>query len=288
MSDRSLVCPVCGPESGSASERGPLAPYRRCTRCGLRFTPGMREPGAAFYASSPIYAGRDERTIARPEPSWAHEVALDRAPPGSRVFDVGCGDGAFLALAQQRGHRGFGVDHDARAIDAARSLRGLHGVLAGRVPEDLARVAGAPFELVTAFDVIEHLGDPVAVLRALRDVVAAAGRVLVTVPHAERRPAWFDPRVDAPPHHLTLWTAAALRAAFLRAGYAEPEIMEKPLAFEDLRLHLVWRRHGPNPPVPRAGLRERFDSLRARVLLVLSRASGRARGQMLVAVARPQ
>jgi SAM-dependent methyltransferase len=129
-------------------------------------------------------------------PMFLHELAsswlpavpdLDRrlrsAPP-ARVLDLGCGLGASsvaLARAYPRAQV-LGVDLDEASVAEARAQAAEEGV-ADRVTfvvGDAAQVAAeGPFELVTVFEALHDMGDPVGALRAARALLAPGGSVLV-------------------------------------------------------------------------------------------------------------
>lgn len=107
-----------------------------------------------------------------------HECAV--LPP-STFLDVGCGSGAVSAALCQRGYRTVGVDSSWQRIESAakRSPEGEFAV--GRV-EDLPAELAGPYDAIGCFDVLEHLDDPV---QLVRDAVAHGrpGAVFVaTVP----------------------------------------------------------------------------------------------------------
>src|ERR1035437_2245561 len=83
---------------------------------------------------------------------------LDLDPKATRVLDVGCGSGTVLAALQDRGGKCRGLDVKPGAVAFCRSI-GLD-VAQG----ELADEPDAYYDVITMFDVIEHLADPVAVL----------------------------------------------------------------------------------------------------------------------------
>jgi len=120
--------------------------------------------------------------------SWLQAVPdLDtrlRSAPPARVLDLGCGLGASsvaLARAYPRAQV-LGVDLDQASIAEARAQAAQAGV-ADRVTfvvGDAAKVTGeAPVDLVTVFEALHDLGDPVGTLRAVRGLLADGGNVLV-------------------------------------------------------------------------------------------------------------
>jgi 2-polyprenyl-3-methyl-5-hydroxy-6-metoxy-1,4-benzoquinol methylase len=129
-------------------------------------------------------------------PMFLHELAsswlpavpgLDRrlrsAPP-AQVLDLGCGLGASsVALARAYPRvRVLGVDLDQASVADARVAAAEAGV-ADRVAfvvGDAAHLTPeAPFDLVTVFEALHDIGDPVGTLRAARALLAADGSVLV-------------------------------------------------------------------------------------------------------------
>jgi 2-polyprenyl-3-methyl-5-hydroxy-6-metoxy-1,4-benzoquinol methylase len=107
-----------------------------------------------------------------------------RADPPARVADVGCGTG-WSSIAIARAYpkvRVVGFDIDEGSIATARKNATKSGV-ENQVTFEL-RDAGAPgqaaaYDLVTAFETIHDMSDPVAALRAMRALVAPGGAVLV-------------------------------------------------------------------------------------------------------------
>jgi SAM-dependent methyltransferase len=99
-------------------------------------------------------------------PLYARVLDLAEVGAGTTVLDLGCGPGTFAAAAVARGARVVGIDTDRSAVLAA----------AAAVPEADFRTGDAhdppsgPFDLVAAVQLLQHVANPLAVLRA-------AGRV---------------------------------------------------------------------------------------------------------------
>jgi SAM-dependent methyltransferase len=98
--------------------------------------------------------------------------------PRRRILDVGCGTGGMFPLLKRFGAvSGAEFSPDARA--RATRLYPDVAVSACALPGDVPQ---GPFELITAFDVLEHLDEPQASARALAERLAPGGQLLVTVP----------------------------------------------------------------------------------------------------------
>ena len=103
--------------------------------------------------------------------STMHAIA-QLVPPGSRVLDLGCGDGALLALLQQtRGCTGYGVEiADANVLACVQ--RGVN-VIQLNLDEGLALFGDASFDVVLQIDTLQHLRNAEVMLRE----TARVGRV---------------------------------------------------------------------------------------------------------------
>lgn len=94
---------------------------------------------------------------------------------GKKILDIGCGWGEALLYFREQGMICYGFDPAPEAVAYAQS-RGLNVVVAGM--EKMA-VFPQSYEVVTLFNVLEHLADPVVVLQEIRDSVLATGGILV-------------------------------------------------------------------------------------------------------------
>jgi SAM-dependent methyltransferase len=101
------------------------------------------------------------------------------APAGGwgRILDVGCGDALFFDELERFGDV-WGVESDASLVSEAGPYRSR--VHIGGF--DASFAAREPFGLVLMLDVLEHMHDPVAALRRVRELLEPSGALLVTVP----------------------------------------------------------------------------------------------------------
>jgi SAM-dependent methyltransferase len=105
-------------------------------------------------------------------------------PPDTRLLDVGCGE-AWLA---EHFERYAGVDVSPEAVEAARA-RGRNVALLK--PGDALPFGDESFDGVVLKDVLEHVADPVAVVKEVRRVLVPGGRVFASSPDAQRW-VWDD------------------------------------------------------------------------------------------------
>ncbi|MCU0296548.1 MAG: methyltransferase domain-containing protein, partial [Candidatus Nanopelagicales bacterium] len=101
--------------------------------------------------------------------------------PGATLLDIGCGNGQLLARARAIGWKAVGVDPDPQAAEVARS-RGLD-VRVGGV-EVLGSEQGQ-FDRITMSHVIEHVHDPLTLLRACHRLLREGGQVWIETPNLD-------------------------------------------------------------------------------------------------------
>jgi SAM-dependent methyltransferase len=155
-----------------------------------------------------------------------------RLPRGRRrLLDVGAHAGRFIRLAEDLGWDADGIELNPRtAAFAAARVRGrIYRADAAALPPDFG-----PFDAVTLTDVLEHIPDPLGLLRALRERLAPGGWIAVKVPNGpgqarkERVRGWLQPgrrpRIADNLVHVSHFSPASLRLALGRAGYAEVDV----------------------------------------------------------------
>lgn len=203
-------------------------PIVRCDRCGLLACGVVPPPEElAAYYSEAYFQGDPSR---RGYHDYEADAPLVRAslalklrwlekwvPRRGRLLDVGCASGYFLETAREAGWQAVGVDLSAYATGRARQ-QGLP-VVRGATPA----VFGADrFDAVTFWDVLEHMPDPVAGLRAAHRVLRAGGVLGLSTGRVDSllvRLRGPRSRIFNPPQHLFFFTWAALRTALARAGF---------------------------------------------------------------------
>lgn len=134
-----------------------------------------------------------------------------RLPARPRVLEAGCGTGGNLAMLADFGQvSAFEPDAEARRHAAAK---GAFEVRDGRMPHDIPFEADS-FDLVCAFDVLEHVDDDLASLRALGQRLRPGGWMLLTVPAFP----FLWSRHDETHHHKRRYLKAQLLARAREAG----------------------------------------------------------------------
>ncbi len=118
----------------------------------------------------------------------ALDGVIERLERGAKVADVGCGHGAStLIMAQAYENSTFtGFDYHEASIATARQ-RAVEAGLGGRVRFETATATafpGSDYDLITTFDALHDMGDPVGAARRVRDALAPDGTWMVVEPMA--------------------------------------------------------------------------------------------------------
>jgi 2-polyprenyl-3-methyl-5-hydroxy-6-metoxy-1,4-benzoquinol methylase len=149
--------------------------------------------------------------------------------PGKRILEVGCAAGAMGAALLKAGAREVvGIDIFGPALELARErLSAAHQL-------DLNTLPALPypdgrFDYITFADVLEHLVDPVKVLRHMRRYLAPGGHVLVSIPNVRHESVVLPLLVDGQWEyqdwgildrtHLRFYTRTGVRKMIADAGF---------------------------------------------------------------------
>lgn len=247
---------------------------RICRACSLVFE--SAEPnlewsslyGSVWYRSSLPNAKQTEL--------YARDAGLIGPPAhaGERVFDIGCGRGLLLDELSALGWITAGCDPEADAIETAR-LKG-HSVTA----ECFEPRPDFESDLVILGDVLEHVADPLSMLRDVRQILRPGGRFYVRVPDLEE--VNFDTFGDVFGLQHRIWfTRDTLREALAFAGFEvcfdgkfargmhAMARIQSPRAWscpkgEPARSVEIVRNYSRDMAVRRARIASRLESLRGR------------------------
>ena len=247
MADSSVIpCPLCNSNSEPAFEAGGYKMYR-CTSCRTAFVRPM--PDAAtlqrfyddFHKSAEAggwYDDVEERMRDDFPAKVARILGSGGAKPG-RLLDVGCGKGFFVKQCIDRGIDAQGVDLSQSGVTYAREVLKVPATQGAL--HDLKQSLGK-FDVVTFWATIEHLSDPVGMLRDIFDVLQPGGRLFCDTGIGDD---WLDRLLPGvaqwydPPQHLFVFSRAGMIQAMRAAGL---EVCRIDPCFERTPLRRVVRR----------------------------------------------
>lgn len=132
-------------------------------------------------------------------------------PKDARILEIGCGTGHNLPMLARFGAvDAIEIDPAAREVAASRL-----GKPVGDAP--LPALPGVPrghYHMIAVLDVVEHIEDDVAALRAMAECLVPGGRILVAVPAHQ----WMWSAHDGVNHHHRRYSKATLAKAIANAG----------------------------------------------------------------------
>jgi 2-polyprenyl-3-methyl-5-hydroxy-6-metoxy-1,4-benzoquinol methylase len=178
------------------------------------------------------------------------------------LLEVGCGNGAFLARMRDRGWQVQGVEVDPAAARIAEDTFGLH-VDVGTLEE--ANYPSDSFDALAMNHVIEHVSDPIGLLRGCHRVLKPGGELIVVTPnmngigHKRFQRHWRDLE---PPRHLHLFSQSSLESIARQTGFHAVEIWTTPANAEVMALGSTdiqlsgWHDMGSTPSLSRELLSE--------------------------------
>lgn len=186
-----IPCPGCGSNRISHKWTTSRIPGGKsvlwCADCGF----GWQHPLPTsqeihdYYDRFPPYIlhGTNEKEI-----GFSHRVdrISELMPHRGRLLDIGSGLGHFLELASKDGWEVFGVEPQKSAADYCREQLGVE------VHTDLDEnldLAAESFQVVTLWDVWEHVHEPLLFLKRCVDLVAPGGLLVISIPNASGWPA---------------------------------------------------------------------------------------------------
>jgi SAM-dependent methyltransferase len=164
------------------------------------------------------------------------------------ILEAGCGTGGNLRLLQSIGElHAFEFDEEARRRAESKSnIRIPFGALPAEVPDQ-----GQNYDLIALFDVLEHVEEDSASLKALSVKLRDGGRILLTVPAYP----WLWSRHDERHHHFRRYSKTTVSKAAREAGLRVEHAFYFntflfPVAVGLRALKMTFRRDTPDDEMP--------------------------------------
>ena len=196
----------------------------RCTVCGTSQTvprPPDNLLGRYYPASYYPTGGYDPAYYRRTIQPWQRDKldVVRRFRQSGTLLDVGCGAGFFVREASKNGFSAQGVEFSREAVEFGMrqgDIRLTEGdLLQTQFPH-------SSFDIVTLWQVMEHLPHPVEVVKRIRGLLKPGGILIVAVPNFDSvqarvfRSRWYHLEV---PRHLYHFTPATLRRVLDAEGF---------------------------------------------------------------------
>lgn len=220
-----VSCKICGHGRLRVYCRKGMAAYYTCRDCGIIFQfPRPSEDAMIAYVNREYTNGHYEEYVTAREMKLDHfRWRMKRMRPylkHGRLLDVGCSCGYFLEVAGEEQYDVQGLEFSSSAIAAAAPT--IRSRIRQASVDELEKQQPDRYDVVTAFDLIEHLDQPKEFLNTVASLLSPSGTLALSTPDADHflrylmRSRW--PMLQ-PMQHLTIFSERALHLALAMTGF---------------------------------------------------------------------
>jgi SAM-dependent methyltransferase len=135
---------------------------------------------------------------------WEHDAAIEDLVGCRKILEVGCGQGAFIErLIREYAFEAVGIELNHSAVEVAQAK---HLPVFSMNLQDFSKIKRGYFDAVCAFQVLEHISDPLGFLRNTVNAIKVGGKLILSVPNSESFTKYAENNLlDQPPHHMHRW-----------------------------------------------------------------------------------
>lgn len=230
-----MSCRVCGSSDISFFVRSNryLFDVYRCRSCGVAFRfPLPTKDEIVSYYTEDYYSGKskysyiDERKVRGSRLVWSRRIkklieiyTMENSREPKTILDVGCSFGGLLEEAKRFGLQPYGVEISEYSANYAKS-RGIEVFVGDVLDIDMG---SNRFDIITLIEVVEHLRDPVSVMRKIYNANTDGGIVLIQTANIDGLQSrfWGGNYHYYLPGHLHYFSNTALRNLLTKVGYGK-------------------------------------------------------------------
>ncbi len=208
----------------------------KCSNCSLVFgdkIPSIEELNR-HYCNYPRYTELSPITVKR------YNELLDifeKFRKTNNMIDLGCSNGLFLEVAKKRGWNVYGTEFDPNCIEFGKNI-GITIYKSDALPDTLFDME---FDIVTSFEVIEHINNPNQELQLIKKLLRQGGATYITTPNFNSFSRFLlQHKWNAIeyPEHLTYYTSKTLNKVLTNHGFEKYSILTTGIALSRLRKSL--------------------------------------------------
>jgi SAM-dependent methyltransferase len=264
-------CPICGADAASAPLYRETTDIVQCPQCSLVYLRTHPDEEATMmyyqqYADDHSHMRlpknfEDIRASGLRREYFMQELLTVAKPPGT-MLDIGCGWGAFLANAREKGFTPYGIDVCHKAANFASTVLGIPTVCDEL--EDCL-FTEAMFEVIVAIHTLEHLSNPADVLNRIHRLLKPGGTFCGIVPNIEsfcsqikkEKWQWLDNNT-----HYVHFSPATIKHTLEKHGFEVIKVYTHTGDYDDPELRrLLAERDGidPNSEATNAAIKELWE-----------------------------
>jgi SAM-dependent methyltransferase len=246
-SGKSSRCPVC---KGVGLAELLVAPDRyhkrseqyhlqRCKACSCVWLSNPPQPEEMTFHYGPDYYRGIAMAGEAPKRWRKQGVVISRYKQSGDILDIGCSSGGFLGTLKGQLWRLYGIEIAGAMADRARVNTGAEVFVGDALS---APFAVESFDVVTCFDVLEHVYDPLGLLKKAHEWLRPGGIFYTMLPNINSwearmlRSYWYGLEL---PRHLFHFSPKSLRVAMESVGFEEGHIETLPNSFLEHSAHYI-------------------------------------------------
>jgi len=222
-STKKIICPVCDESDGSPMGSKQGFHLYRSASCGLVFVApvpksediyGEEYFHGAAHGFGYVDYNREKEAMHSTFARYVKEIS--KLYPVKKLFDIGAASGYFVAFAKNCGWEASGIEISDAAAHEGRSLN--RPIQTGTIHQ----VPDGKFDVITMWDVLEHVLDPRADIRRAGELLLPSGILAINTPDAG---SWWARMLGirwqliVPPEHIHLFTKTALNILLEENGF---------------------------------------------------------------------
>lgn len=233
-----MLCDCCG--CNSVIELDPYRDYQhyRCNACGFeKFECFDSAIAATLYENDADYI--DDLNVATNTEDlilWHHAEAIkflqsEYQSGNVKLLDVGCFNGFFIKKLLSLGYDAHGVDFNKSAVAYGQEKLDLSSRISSQTIEAMIE-QGKRFDVITLFEVLEHLPDAKTFLGNVTQLLKDGGMLIISTPNNKM---YWRPALDYPPHHLSRFTTKSIEGYLSQLGMNTIYSSEQMSSYELVR-----------------------------------------------------
>ena len=243
------ACPVCGQSGASVWLKAPDRLHGgqekyavvRCSACSIVWLNNPPKPEEMHLHYTEAYDKLISAAGQNSPGRWGFRLeAIAQHKQSGALLDLGCSSGSFLELMRSESWKLYGIEMSAEVAQTAKAKSGAT-VFVGDILE--ASFAPESFDVITCFDVLEHLYEPRRVIARVGEWLKPGGIFYVLVPNVDSAEArvfgsyWHGLEL---PRHLFHYSPASLKFLAKSAGLHEVSLETRRNSAVGTSLRYVW------------------------------------------------